>query len=45
MSFRMLSNVNCYQLKKDYYRNKFLYVSLMVTTNQKLEVIHKSNRI
>ena len=34
-SFRMYSNLNCYQLKLDCYKYKLLCVSLMITTKQK----------
>ena len=34
-SFRIPSNLSCYQLKIDSYTYKLLYVSLMVTTKQK----------
>ena len=35
-SFRMCSNLSCYQLKIDCYKYKLFYISIMVTTKQKL---------
>jgi len=45
LSFKMWSNLCCYELKIDYCRDKLLYVSLLVTTKQKPVVnIHMIKR-